>query len=250
MLEISAPPCELPFELESLSRAVRYQSWVHARVLPSLGRRILEVGAGIGSMSQWLPVRERLLLSEMDEALFVRLQRRMSELHPDDHAVECVHLPLGTELLARAKAERIDTVVSFNVLEHIDDDEGAFASLFETLRAGTGTRRLVTFVPAHPFAYGELDRAFGHFRRYNHGSLKQLWRKLAPDFEVSFRYLNLPGLLAWCLMGRVLKKSTIGESSVNNFERLLPIIRPVDDLLHDALKIPMGQSLLAIATKT
>ncbi len=50
------PTIEMPFELESLAKAVNYQRWVSDAIQPYMGRRILEVGAGVGTMSQWLPV--------------------------------------------------------------------------------------------------------------------------------------------------------------------------------------------------
>ncbi len=48
----------IDFELESLSKARNYQRWMYESVAPHLGVSILELGAGIGNMSQWLPKRE------------------------------------------------------------------------------------------------------------------------------------------------------------------------------------------------
>lgn len=241
----------LPFELEAMSRAHRYQGWIHDHVAPYLGKRILEVGSGAGAMSQGLPVGEKLMLSEGEPALFALLDRKMKELHASAPEVRCVPFPLNRELLDVARLERIDTVVSFNVMEHIDDDEVAFQGLFDLLRRAPAIspKRLVTVVPAHSWAYGGIDRSFGHFRRYDHRSLSAKWRRLAPDFDVTYRHFNLPGLVAWILMGRVLKRTSFGASSVENFERLLPWIRPVDDFLHGPLRLPVGQSLLLVATK-
>lgn len=240
-----------PFELDSLTRAVRYQKWIYDRVAPSLGNRILEIGSGIGTMSQWLPVRETLLLSEADGALYRQLEAKAAATFAGSAKVESIGLPLGPELLAWAATRKVDTVVSFNVMEHIENDEAGFAGLFQLLRDSDcpGPKRLVTYVPAHGWAYGEIDRMFGHFRRYEHRTLERLWRGLAPDFEIRYRYMNLPGLLAWFTLGRVLRKRSFGKSSVENFERLLPVIRPVDDFLHGALRLPVGQSLLMVATK-
>ncbi len=60
---------QLPFELDSLAEARNYQRWVFDAVRPFLGRRILEVGSGIGNMSQWLPADELLVLAETDPRL-------------------------------------------------------------------------------------------------------------------------------------------------------------------------------------
>jgi len=236
-----------PFELESLTRAVRYQKWIYDQVAPSMGRRILEIGSGIGTMSQWLPVREQLLLSEADPALHLRLEKKF----PASDKIATTALPLGEALISWARGKDIDTAVSFNVMEHIEGDKAGFDSLFQLLRESKSVtpKNLVCYVPAHQWAYGEMDRMFAHFRRYEHRSLKKMWSELAPDFSIRYRYMNLPGLLAWFTLGRVLKKKSFGTSSVETFERLLPIIRPIDDFLHKGMKLPFGQSLLMIATK-
>ena len=97
------------------------------------------------------------------------------------------------------------------------------------------------------WAYGEMDRSFDHHRRYN----SSMWRVLAktlPDFQLQTRYMNLFGLPGWLLMGRVLRKKSFGLSSVKSFEALCPVLRPIDDFLHKALKLPLGQSIIAVLT--
>ena len=54
----------IPFELESLREAINYQRWIVDMISPFLGNSILEIGAGIGNISRWLPVRQRLVLCE------------------------------------------------------------------------------------------------------------------------------------------------------------------------------------------
>jgi len=56
----------------------------------------------------------------------------------------------------------------FDVLEHLDDDEGVLASLFQALAPG-GV--LVLTVPAHPFLFDEADVIAGHRRRYRRAEL-------------------------------------------------------------------------------
>ena len=49
---------ELSFELESLSLAVNYQKLVYETIEPYLGNSIIEVGAGIGNISQLKVLKE------------------------------------------------------------------------------------------------------------------------------------------------------------------------------------------------
>src|SRR5262245_8205194 len=68
---------QLPFELDSLAEAHNYQRWVFDAVQPWLGRRILEIGSGIGNMSQWLPADDLLVLTETDPGLVELLRQRV-----------------------------------------------------------------------------------------------------------------------------------------------------------------------------
>jgi hypothetical protein len=49
------------------------------------------------------------------------------------------------------------------------------------------------------------------------------------------------------LLGRVLRRRSVSVGAIRWFERLCPWIRDVDDLLH-SLRLPLGQSLIAVLT--
>lgn len=66
------------------------------------------------------------------------------------------------------------------------------------------------------------------------------------DENLSFRYLNIPALLSWWLNGKLLRRNKLGGFMIYAFEALSPLIRPVDDFLHEVLRIPLGNSLLAV----
>ena len=245
---LTAHQQELPFELASLASAVNYQRWVYRTVEPFIGKRVLEIGAGIGNMSLWLPLRERLILTETDPELKKHLEAAVARKHGDDPRISIGQLDLSACPLEPYIAENLDTIVSFNVLEHIPDDRACVASLSEILRksAAAGPRRLVTFVPAHRWAYGEMDRSFQHFRRYSKAAVRKLHREIAPDAKLKLKHFNLFGLAGWVLNGRILRKASIDNGSIRTFEMLCPWLAPVDDLLHRALRFPMGQSLLFV----
>ena len=148
--------------------------------------------------------------------------------------------------------ENFDTVLSFNVLEHIPDDVAMLRDLLDLLRRSKspGPKRIISIVPAHQWAFGEIDKSFDHCRRYSAGSYRRLLKK-AGITELNrknfrFRYMNLPGLMGWWLNGKFLKRSQIGTANVRVFEKLCPLIRPADDFLHKHLRLPLGNSLLAV----
>src|SRR3954465_6963573 len=135
MLKSRAVNEPLPFELTALRSAVNYQRWVAAAAAPHLGKRILEVGAGLGNLSRWLPLRERLLLSEREPELLRLLHAEVHERFGADPRVATVQADLARELPAAITDAGLDTIVSFNVLEHVEDDAGVLARLAGVLEA-------------------------------------------------------------------------------------------------------------------
>ena len=235
----------LPFELEALRKAVNYQRWVADAVTPHLGERILEVGSGLCSMSCWLPVRKKLVLTECEPMLLDELRVTISQRFEGDARVAVAAADVTRELPPQLAAEAFDTVVSFNVLEHIPDDVGALQRLARLLRKGC---RIVSFVPAHAWAYGSIDQVYGHVRRYSARSFAALAAKACPGAKLETRYFNAFGLPGWLLMGRILRRRAIDVRAIELFERLCPYVRGVDDAAHKYLKLPAGQSLIAVIT--
>jgi SAM-dependent methyltransferase len=240
----------LPYELDALRRASNYQRWIADAVMPYLGARILEVGAGVGSISRWLPLRDRLVLTERDPALLELLRAEVAARFGEDDRVAVVAADLSAPLPLEIARGRFDTVVSFNVLEHVADDANGFSRLVHLLLGGGGPepRRIVTLVPAHQWAYGTIDAAYGHVRRYSARSFTALARECCRECTIETRYFNAFGLPGWLLMGRILRVSAISTHAVEWFERLCPYVRHIDDFLHAALHLPLGQSLIAVVT--
>jgi SAM-dependent methyltransferase len=238
---------EVPFELQALTNAVKYQRWIFQSIEPYLGKRILEVGSGIGNMSRWLPRRERLILSENDPKLFSILKKTKD--FQNDPCVSLMELDLtATSEIEKLAHENLDTIISFNVLEHIEDDQAALAALSKILLDGKGEfpRRIVTFIPAHDWAYGALDKEFKHYRRYSRRRWQELQKAVAPTATLTCRYFNIVGLLGWIANGKVMRKTTISDRSLALFEKICPMIRPVDYVMHNLLRVPAGQSLIAV----
>ena len=240
----------IPFQLGLLQKAVNYQKWILESVWPFLGKRILEVGAGIGNMSRWFPVREKLIFSEIDPSLFTYLQSTTKKYFKENDKVKALHVDLQKNWKELLEKENVDTIVSFNVMEHVEDDRQFFADLISILKKSKTVlpKRLITFVPAHQFLYGSVDKNYGHFRRYHYSDLKKMKNDIAPEADFFCRYLNLIGLPGWFILGRVLKNKEIGEKSILSFEKLCPWIKSFDDFLHLKLKIPFGQSIVSIVT--
>ena len=239
---------DIPFELQILSQAKNYQKWIADTILPYLGESILEVGAGIGNQSRWLPIRKNLIITEASANLFPTLQENLKLKFGQDPRLQTDLVNLDIDWTKSYTDKKIDTIVSFNVLEHVEDDASVIQSFLEILKANTDLtpKRIVTFVPAHQWAFGTVDTAYGHYRRYSHKNFLRILESHKITAKTYYRYFNLFGLPGWLLMNKVLRRTEIGLGAVKSFEQLCPLLKPSDNFLSGTLRIPMGQSLLFV----
>jgi SAM-dependent methyltransferase len=218
--------------LERMAAAPRYNAWLLERAMPFLGRRVLDVGAGIGTFSEALAPGRDVVALEPDPRLLAVLRPRFAgraNVTVDAARIE----DFGGE-------QAFDTIVCFNVLEHLGDDEAALERFAALLVPGG---RVLLLVPAHPLLYGPLDRALDHERRYRRGELRRLLSGagLVPE---AVHLVNPVGALGWLLSGRVLRRKDIPVAPLGVFDRLVPFVRPLD-----RIPLPLGLSLWAVARR-
>jgi SAM-dependent methyltransferase len=235
-----SPPAEAADQvgaatLERMAAAPRYNRWMFDRLRPWVGRRVLEIGAGIGNMSAFLadqPRVERVVLTDTEPYYLGRLRERFAgQSHV---SVAELRLPAVSPGLV---AERLDTVICLNVLEHIEDDRASLRAMHDLLQPGG---RLALLVPSLRALYGTLDEALGHFRRYVPDELSE--KLQAAGFRLRrLEYFNLAGVPGWWFAGRVLRRRLIPAGALRWYEALVPLFR-----LERLLPWRIGQSLIAI----
>ena len=224
-------------DLETMSEAHRYQAHVFDLFRAHIGKRVLEVGAGIGTMSRsLLDVAEHVVGIEPNQACATRALAALGDCPRFElrvcHLEECDRASLV--------AERFDTVACVNVLEHIEDHIQAL-TVFRELVAPTGGRVLI-FVPAVQAAYGPLDAALGHHRRYSKPSLRAAFAAAGLELE-TLRYTNPIGLLGWMYNAHISKTIEHTSGQLRLFEQLVaPWALPLDRLVAP----PIGLSLFAV----
>lgn len=221
--------------LERMATAPAFNQWMYHRLRRWIGQRVLEVGSGIGNMSQFFADRERVVLTDTEPWYREQLRTRFGH-RPNVTVAELV-LPDGAQALG---GETFDTIVCLNVLEHIEDDRGSLAAMRRLLAPGG---RLVLLVPAIPFLYGSLDRALGHYRRYTPWLLRERYREAGLVVQ-HLEYFNLAGMPGWWFTGRVLKRQLIPAGALGLYDRLVPLFR-----LERLLPWRLGQSLIAIGQR-
>ena len=224
-------------ELDALAEAGNYYAAILRSFEGHLGRRVVEVGAGLGTVAEALlrvADPDELTLIEPADNNVPRLRARFA----DEPRVRVVH----GYLEAVVPGLVTDSVVAVNVLEHVEDD----VALLRAARAALApTGKVLLFVPALMPLYGSLDRAFGHVRRYTKGSLEAALRG-AGLRPIRIRYFNLPGVATWFLAGRVLRRTTLWPADVRRYDRW---VVPWMTRLERRWEPPVGQSLVAVAER-
>ena len=223
--------------LDRLAAARNFNSWMAETIAPFLGRRILEVGAGIGNLTRRLAAkRELYIASDIDDKHLARLSARVA--HRPQVRIAKIDLRRAEDF--EPFRGLVDTVVCLNVLEHVEDDQHALRNIQNVLEPGG---RAIILVPQNQRIYGELDAVLGHARRY---SETELLRKMtAAGFQVEelfdFNRVTTPG---WWWNGRVLKRRTFSPFQLQIFDWLVPVFERVDRWLPWK-----GASLIAVGRK-
>lgn len=230
-------PPSLPHTLAAFAEAPGLNRWIYSKVAPHIRGDVLEIGSGIGNLSPLaLENADRLVVTDVEPSFLDGLHRRFDT----DPRVAVVRYDLAAPPPPEIASRRFDTIVAMNVLEHITDDRAAVATLGHLLAPGG---KLVIYVPACPFAYGPLDRALGHHRRYTPASLTTLLSS-AGLHPGPTTFVNLTGLVGWLVSGRLFRRTRLSPWQLALFERLLPLVR-----LEDHLRLPIGLGLYAHATR-
>jgi len=241
-----------PRSFDMLSRIEAEHFWFVARNELIVGladkffpeaRSFLEVGCGNGAV-----------LRAVAQS---RPWRRLvgSELHPSGLTHARARLPADVEFV-QMDARNIpahdvfDLTGAFDVIEHIEDDEGVLRGMRAATRRGGG---IMIAVPQHPWLWSHVDDISYHQRRYRRGELEAKLRRNGFEvlFSTSYTSLLLPLMMASRLKGR-------GKDNNEEIEReftldpringpLTAILRAEVRLTLAGLRWPAGGSRVAVA---
>jgi len=225
--------------------------WYRARreVLAGLIRRIvqpppnaslLEIGCGTGHNLAMLGEFGDVDALELDDKVRALAEKRLGR------AVMSAPLPA----LSGVPERHYDLIAALDVIEHIDDDIAAIASIARRLKPGG---KLLVTVPAHRWMWSAHDAVNHHKRRYSKRMLQSLIRSspLKLDAIGYFNSLLFPIAVAERLYSKVRGK--------NDADLALPP-KPLNSILESVfsaeryfvgrLPLPPGLSLFAVASAT
>jgi glycosyltransferase involved in cell wall biosynthesis len=210
--------------LDSLAGTKRFNRWMADTIRPWVGSRVLELGAGIGNMTQQLAAgRKYYVASDIDNEHLARLRVRFRG-RPNLEIRKCDLCNAADFADLKGK---FDTVVCLNVVEHVQDDLAALRNIQSALAPGG---HAIILVPQDQKIFGSLDEVLGHYRRYSYAQLQERMEAagLVLDRTFHFNRVTRPG---WWWNGRVLRRKSFGRLQLCVFDWLVPLSRRVDSAL-------------------
>tara|TARA_B100001564_G_scaffold344951_1_gene343027 strand:+ start:56 stop:769 length:714 start_codon:yes stop_codon:yes gene_type:complete len=198
----------------------------------SKGNKILDFGAGIGTLST--------------------LYEKMSGIKPI-----CIEIDLENRKYLKSRGfvvfksifnskNNFDAIFSSNVLEHIEDDQKTLNDIYKKLNKDG---LLFLFLPAFEMLYSDMDKKVGHFRRYSIHEIKKKLKK--AKFQIVYCcYLDSLGFFASFVMkiiGYDEKKGIGSPKSLKFYDKyIIPISFFLDRI---GLKFFFGKNLILLAKK-
>jgi glycosyltransferase involved in cell wall biosynthesis len=222
--------------LHSLSQTQRFNRWMADVIRPWLGERVLEIGAGLGNLTdQFLP-RAKYVATDIDPLHLHYLTNR----YTGNRTIAVQALDVANRTHFQGLENSFDSVVCLNVLEHVEQDAAGLKNIFSALMPGG---RALLLVPRSMKLFGTLDTVLGHVRRYTRAEFEQKLKAAGFVVEKVFTY-NRIGVPGWWLNGRVLRRKHFGKLQLKFYDIFVWLWR----LLEQVLPWP-GLSVIAVARK-
>jgi len=200
--------------------------------------QILEIGCGTGHNLAMLSGFGHVEGLELDDEARAISEKRLGR--------KVMRSPLPE--LAEVKDRHYDLIGAFDVIEHIEDDSAALASIATKLKPGG---KFMMTVPAHQWMWSAHDVVNHHKRRYSKRSLRGLVEAspLKLDKIGYFNSLLFPLAVAERAASKVRKKEDADvKLPPAPLNAALELVFGAERHLIGRLPLPIGLSLFAVAS--
>jgi len=222
--------------VSELEKARRFIEWQGRTIRPYVGDRILEIGAGVGSITNQFIPRDLYVVTEQNPN-YLRYLRSYALGKPYLRIAELD--PSRPDAFAPF-AGQFDTVLLCDVLEHQADPLAMLRGAYSALAEGG---QVIALVPQGKSRFGPLDQERGRRQRFEAPEIRELLQQAGfrVDAVSDFNRLSVPG---WWLNNKVLHRKRFSRLQLKFFDTALPLLRPLDRFWPWK-----GLSLIAIGTK-
>ena len=214
--------------LKVIATADRFNRWMFEQIRDHLKGEILEIGSGIGNISQLVIESDHYItLSDYNKEYCSILEDRFSTNKNVREVIQIdlLHPEFETKFL-RFK-QKFDSIFLLNVIEHIEDDKLSVRNCRYLLKPGG---HLILLAPAYSWLYSTFDEALGHYRRYTVKSMSELLQSQGFDI-LSGSYFNITGIAGWFLFGKIFKRRMLGKGEMSVFNRIVPFAKLTDKIM-------------------
>jgi 2-polyprenyl-3-methyl-5-hydroxy-6-metoxy-1,4-benzoquinol methylase len=228
--------------LNVVSAVDKFNNWMYHSIKPFLKGDILEIGSGIGNITQCV-INDKFKVTASDiRASYCSILHNRFDENPYLHEVrniDIIHPNFDQEY--HDLFDKFDSIFALNIVEHVENDILAIQNSRKLLRKNGN---LIILVPAYPALYNRFDKELKHFRRYTKSKLEKLF--LTADFKVyKTQYFNFIGIFGWWFSGSILRKKTIPKGQIKLFNMLVPIFKLIDKMMMNKV----GLSIISFGTK-
>ena len=180
--------------LERFDRAGLWIKYVIFKVKRFLQNDILEVGAGFGSFTRaYMKNFHSITLTDTDDDNLNLLKKNFLQ----NKNINIIKSSI------KDIEKKFDTIIYFNVLEHIKEDISEIKLALEKLNKGG---HLIILVPAHQKMYSKLDKTVGHYKRYGVDFFKE--NRFENSKIIKLHFLDFFGYLLYYLNKVFFKEET------------------------------------------
>jgi len=214
--------------LESVSFAKNYNNYVFNLISGRInGERVVDFGAGYGNFSFFLKSKKKDVIAiEVNEKAIQKLEEKSIPNYKN---------------LEQLKV-KYNTVVSLNVLEHIDDDLKVLKEMSKCLDTDG---KIILYLPSSQIIWSELDELVNHKRRYS----RKLIKKLAANANLQINQIISVDFIGWAviLLSKLLPiKMDFSKNKIVFYDKFIFKYFKYLDLI---FKNVIGKNLLIILSK-
>jgi 2-polyprenyl-3-methyl-5-hydroxy-6-metoxy-1,4-benzoquinol methylase len=195
---------------------------------------ILEVGAGCGSFTKNYLNKSinSVTLTELDKKNILDLKKKFKKN---------TNIKILNKTIEEVN-EKFDSIIYLHVLEHIKNDEQEILNATKRLNKNGF---LIIMVPAHQKIYSNLDRAVGHFRRYEIEFFNKNFKSLK---KINVKFLDTMGYFLYLFNKFFFKK----EVYPSKFKIFIwdKIFTPLTVIIDFILRYRFGKCILVIYKKS
>jgi SAM-dependent methyltransferase len=217
-------------------------TWLLERLELPADAKVLEIGSGTGGNLVMLSRFGQISAMEMDTTAR-EIAAKKTDGRFDIRAGHCPEqIPFANE--------KFDLICLFDVLEHIEDDQGTLDAIGQML---SERGRVVLTVPAYQWMWSVHDEFLHHKRRYSREGLRQKIDR--ARFKVTrlsyFNTMLLPLAVLARIKDRLLGggKATGAGIPPTPVNALFTLIFSAERFMLGGLDLPFGVSLLAVMQK-